>query len=35
MSVLNIITFAPDPGIGVANSLRPRLALEIGEETVI
>jgi hypothetical protein len=35
MSVLNVIAFASDPEIGIANSLRPRPALEVGEKTVI
>jgi hypothetical protein len=35
MSVLNVIIFTLDSEIGVANSFRPRPALEVGEETVI
>jgi hypothetical protein len=35
ISVLNVITFAPDSGIGIANSLKRRPALEVGEETII
>jgi hypothetical protein len=35
MSVLNVIAFVPDPGIGVANSLRLRPALKMVKETVL
>jgi hypothetical protein len=35
ISALNVITFVPDSGINVANSLKPRPALEVVKETVL